>query len=1054
VYTPPGRRLDSHARAQLAALVVDSLVRTSRPDADLTLTAADRPGAPALPVLEVAAGTTIGRYLVERRLGAGGMGVVYAARDTELARDIALKLVRPRAELDVVQARLRREAQAMARLSHPNVVPVFDIGTHQGQLFLAMELVTGDTLRSWVGSPRPWPDVVALFVKAGRGLEAAHAAGLLHRDFKPDNVMIGPGDVPRITDFGLAHEFDAEAAATEPPTSAGGELAQVTASGGIAGTPAYMAPEQLLGHPGGPRADQFSFCVTLFEVLYGTRPFRTDAPSGDALIAEIRVGRIGKPALARGVPGWLHAALVRGLAFPAEQRWSSMRALVDALERGHRRRRRPRVIGLAAILGILTAGGLVVARARLAPARCADVATKANDGVTILVCQDEYARTNDPRVGIELAKALRRTGKLREAATLATELLATPARADALYTLGKVAITEERRDDAERALRLASGLHRDQQQWGQAAADLQALAEFSNDVVDKLVGFDQAASDARRGDDARIEAFCHLAAAEVLSQIDARSGALGELARAEPLLSRPTDLVQLALTRGNVYQNLGDDALAAAAFERARAGSEVVTTARFARSAGLNLVYSLAEAGRLDDATRQLQAVSALDPDDRHLAVRLALEARIVRHRGDLAGAAGLVERAIAATDRDATDDLLERDVERAEIALARGELATAEQSARRAIGHLEALRSTHPPVELRSWLMTDRRAPYELLFATLARRGDAPGALAVLDRYRGLGVLAGLLHGDGGGAPPAGPAFPAAELARWFPRLGTSALATPASEAAIRDAVRTASLLVLVVAHDELWRITAEGGRLEVAQVGPLAALGPRLDQLRAAPDDRAIAAALGDLLVPVALARPTDQALHVVLDEPLAWLPVAALRVGGRRLIAARPVVRVARPSALGCAARPAGPPHVVRNGVTRASLFDVARGDLLDVEVPIERDALGDALVLQEGRVRALEIAGHRGVAARVVLATPDAGATGSTALAMAFLAAGADQVIAAVRPVPRATAERLTEQLVRADGTDLVRALAHLQAAEDENDAWLGFAAFGRATCTSP
>lgn len=1061
----------------------------SRPESDITLTAADRPAEPSPPVLELAAGTTIGRYLVERRLGAGGMGVVYAARDTELARDVALKIVRPRAEVGVMQERLRREAKAMARLSHPNVVPVFDIGTHEGQLFLAMELVAGDTLRSWAGSPRPWPAVVSLFVKAGRGLEAAHAAGLLHRDFKPDNVMIGPGAVPRITDFGLAREFDEGAAATAGAVGQGGELSQVTATGGIAGTPAYMAPEQLLGHPGGPRADQFSFCVSLFEVLYGTRPFPPATPRFDGLIAAIRAGRMVKPGkpvklVAPGaVPGWLHAAIVRGLAFDPEQRWPSMRALVDAIERGLRRRRRLGVIGLASALAIIAAAGsFVVVRSRspdrTAPARCVDVAPKANDATTILVCQDEYVRTNDPRVGSELANALRRTGQLREAATVATELLATPARADALYTLGKIAIAEDRRGDAERALRRASELHREQERWDDSATDLQALAGVSNDFVDQLVGFDQAAGDARRGSNARMEAYCHLSAADILSQIDARGGALGELERAGPLLSDAADLLQLELARGNVYQNLGDNVLAAAAFARARVRTEAVTSARFARSARLNLAYSLAESGRLADAAAELQAASALDPVDLQLTIRLALAARIAWRGGDLARAAELIDRAIAAADKDDTEDLLDGDVERAEIALERGELATAEQSARRAIGRIEALRSTHPPIELRSWMLTDRRVPYELLFATLARRGDAAGALVVFDRYRGLGVLAGLIHGDGDGSLPPGSsglAFPVDELARGFPSLQTSALATPVPEAAILEAVRAASLLVLVVAHGDVWRITAEAGRLQIESLGRLEALRPRLEQLRATPGDRTLAAALGELLVPAELARPSERVLHVVLDEPLAWLPVAALRVGGGRLIAARPIVRAARPSDLGCAARSQGRSRVVMigedddpaprgparsPGATRASLFGAARSDLLHVAVRIERDALGDALVLHDGRVRALEIAGHGGAAARVVLTAPDTGPTGTTTLAMAFVAAGADQVVAAIRPVSRVTAERLTEQLVRADVSDLVRALARLQAAEDrsgpggeDDDQWLGFAVFGRATCTS-
>jgi tetratricopeptide (TPR) repeat protein/predicted Ser/Thr protein kinase len=1037
----------------------------SRPEGDATLTAMDRSGEPPRPVVELGAGARIGRYVIANRLGAGGMGVVYAARDTELAREVALKIVRPRAEVDVMQARLRREAKAMARLSHPNVVPVFDIGTHEGQLFIAMELVTGETLRSWVAQPRPWRSVVELFIKAGRGLEAAHAAGLLHRDFKPDNVVVGRGDEPRITDFGLARELDDGAgSAASLAAGADGELSLVTRTGSIAGTPAYMAPEQLLGRQAGAAADQFSFCVSLFEVLRGARPFRPAAPRPDAMIPEIRAGRIRIVKPPRAVPGWLHAAIVRGLAFEPDRRWPSMTALLDALDRG-RRGRRLGVLAVAAA-GVVAAGLGVTAILRAAhpaPASCLEVATRANDAITILVCRDEYARTNNPWAGRELADALRRTGKLREAATVATELLATPARAGALYTLGKVAADEGRRDEADRSFRLASELHRAQQQWADSAGDLQAMALASSDVIDQLVSCGEAARDARRGNDARIEGISHLSAAEQLSEIGARAGALAELERAGALLTRPGDLVQLELKRGDVHQNLGEHELAVAAFERARTGAEAVTSARLARSARLNLVYSLAEAGRLPEAAAELQAAGALDPGDQLLAERLSLEARVVARGGELSRAAGLIERSIA-TEPDA-DELAERVVQRAEIALGQGELTIAEQSARRAIALIEGLRSTHPPVELRSWLITERRIPYRLLVAILARRGDAAGALAAFERYRGLDVLAGLISA---GSDPAPPEPMIAELARLFPRLAASALATPPAERALDDALRGSALLALVVVRDELWRFTADGGPLQVARLGALSALRPQLERFRAAPGDPAAAAALGDALIPPELARPSDRMLHVVLDEPLAGLPVAALRVGDRRLVAARPIVQSARVADLGCAASPRGPRRVVivgagggvgdlagripaaAPGATRSALLDAAPGDLLDVAAPIERDPLGEALVLGDGRVGALEIAGQGRAAAQVVLATPGAGTAGTTGLAMAFLAAGADQVVATIRPVSRATMERLADRLDRPDITDLARALAQLQRAADGDD-WLGFAAFGREIC---
>jgi tetratricopeptide (TPR) repeat protein/predicted Ser/Thr protein kinase len=1033
----------------------------------------DRSGEPPRPIAELGPGARIGRYVIEKRIGAGGMGVVYAARDSELARDVALKIVRPRTEVDAMEARLRREAKAMARLSHPNVVPVFDIGTHQAQLFIAMELVAGETLRAWAAQPRPWRSVVQLFLKVGRGLDAAHAAGLLHRDFKPDNVVVGPGDEPRITDFGLARELDdgvgSAAALAEGSDS---ELSLITRTGSLAGTPAYMAPESLLGRHSGAAADQFSFCVSLFEVLHGTRPFRPAAPRPEGLIAEVRAGRIAKPP--RPVPGWLHAAIVRGLAFEPEQRWPSMTALLAALARGLGGRRR-RMIAAGVGFAVVAAGaGTAVAMLGSEHGRaasCAELARQANDAAAVLVCRDEYTRTNDPKIGLELVNALRRAGKLQDAEIMANALLATPVRSDALRVLGKIAATEGRRDDAARSFRLASQLHREQQRWSDSASDLQALAGISNDFVDQLVVLDQAAVDARRGGDTRIEGFCALASARVLSQIGARSGALAELERAAPLMTRPGDVVQLDRERGVVQLNLGEGALAIPALERASAGAEAGTNRRLALAAHQNLVFALTEVGRVADAARQLTVANALDPGDQDRATRRWLEARIAERSGDLARAAALLDEAIAATDADATDDLIDRHTERAEIGLRRGELAVTEQSARRAIALIEGARSTQPPVELRSWMTTERRVPYELLFAALAQRGDAAEALAAFERHRGTAVLAGLVRGDGPAAPAPGAPYPVDDLARLVPLLQASPLASPAPERAVRDAVREASLLVLAIAHGELWRIAAQDGRIEVASLGPIAALQSQIERLRTAPGDRAAAAALGAALVPAALARPSDRVLHVVLDDRLSALPLAALWVGDRRLIAARPIVRSARVADLGCAVLPARPQHVVVIGdladlgrrlpmvtpdPTRAALFDVSRADLLHVTMPVAADALDEALVLRDSRVRSLEIAGHGGTAGRIVLLTSQAGPGGTAALAMAFLAAGADQVIATLGPVPGPALDRLANRLHTSDSGDLIRALARIQATPDGRDdaAWLRVAAFGRELCQPP
>jgi tetratricopeptide (TPR) repeat protein len=284
-------------------------------------------------------GTPVGRYLVLERLGAGGMGVVYSAYDPELDRRVALKLLRVAAlglDAEEGRAHLLREAQAMARVSHPHVVSVHDVGSFGDQIFLAMELVEAQTLRQWMrAAPRSWREVRDIFMDAGRGLAAAHAAGLVHGDFKPENLLVGAR--VRVTDFGLAHR----PASGNAPRSVGG-------------TPAYMAPEQF--GPGGhadARCDQFAFCITLYEALYGERPFAGDTER--TLVAEMRAGRVRPVPKGTEVPPWLHRLVVRGLEVDPAARYPSMEALLTALQGEPAKRRRwwPQLgAGLALLLSV------------------------------------------------------------------------------------------------------------------------------------------------------------------------------------------------------------------------------------------------------------------------------------------------------------------------------------------------------------------------------------------------------------------------------------------------------------------------------------------------------------------------------------------------------------------------------------------------------------------------------------------------------------------------------------------------------------------------------
>ena len=333
----------------------------------------------------------IGRYVVLRRLGSGGMGVVYLGYDRELDRNVAIKLLRTRNSAgeanERASARLLREARALARIDHQNVIAVYEVGTDKGAVFIAMERVLGQTLAAWQREQdRSWREIIELYTQAGRGLAAAHAAGLIHRDFKPGNVLIDDGgdDLElraRVVDFGLARSCDAAnaddlrgqgnasiqtaAGPIQDPENSASASASLTATGVLLGTPAYMAPEQIEGRHADARSDQFSFALALYEALVGERAFVGD--SVRTLHAAVLGGQRRPPPRSRAIPGWLHRLLDRALSSAPERRFPSMLALLAELERGlERRRRRSLVLGG---LGLSIAAALI-GSAAARPERC------------------------------------------------------------------------------------------------------------------------------------------------------------------------------------------------------------------------------------------------------------------------------------------------------------------------------------------------------------------------------------------------------------------------------------------------------------------------------------------------------------------------------------------------------------------------------------------------------------------------------------------------------------------------------------------------------------
>lgn len=326
----------------------------------------------------------IGRYRVVRHLGAGGMGIVYGAHDPALDRQVAVKLIRGdelKGDIEQASALLRREARVTAKLAHPNVVAIYDVGAHEDSVYVAMELVDGPSLGRWLTiEARPWREVMAMFFQAGLGLAVAHKGGLIHRDFKPGNVLIG-GNRARVVDFGLARGIGAarlgdrlivpaderiDARTTEeaigakpmastrvipstdgtwesPSTTTEGPpvdtsiqpsvnlaTAVTQASGEVfAGTPPYMAPELFTGGGADTRTDQFAFCVSLYEGLYGERPFQGQTLA--ELATRVLKGEVQPPPKGTRVPGWLRTIVLKGLAVHPDERHPSIKSMLASI---------------------------------------------------------------------------------------------------------------------------------------------------------------------------------------------------------------------------------------------------------------------------------------------------------------------------------------------------------------------------------------------------------------------------------------------------------------------------------------------------------------------------------------------------------------------------------------------------------------------------------------------------------------------------------------------------------------------------------------------------
>ena len=573
----------------------------------------------------------IGRYSILGELGRGGMGIVYSAFDPELDRKIAVKVIRGERSADA-RARLLREAQAMARLSHPNVVTVHDVGTDGDAVFIAMEFVAGATLGAWIrAGGHGWREALALLRDAGRGLAAAHRVGLVHRDFKPDNVLIADDGAVKITDFGLARTaLDADDVRIPIGGPSINLSSALTVDGAIVGTPAYMAPEQHLGAAADARSDQYAFCVSLFEALYGWRPH-----SG-ATLAELRASVLGgvvePPPPTSKVPRWLFPILARGLRTDPDTRWPSLDALLAALDADPARARRRWIAALVGV-ALVVAAAVGVDRAEAAAAAAREHR-----------CRSAAALAIAPTWSTARRDALQRAilgsgaeGSANAWTTLAAATDALVAEADEAHRsicLEEVSDDPQARRDAPR--RRACVTHQLRQLRATLAVLDDADAALVERIDDLIAGFPRI----RRCDDPRTLATIaaneeHDGAYENLKLKVEHAKALanaGRYQRAASLLpgvvaasrDTPDVLAEAHIVAGRVHADLGDLPAAEASFLDAlrvslRHGLEIP-----AADAVIHLVYHFASlSGDFKEAQRWLPLAEALSHRAEDLEIRL-----------------------------------------------------------------------------------------------------------------------------------------------------------------------------------------------------------------------------------------------------------------------------------------------------------------------------------------------------------------------------------------------------------------------------------------------
>jgi len=658
---------------------------------------------PDKPAAEPPPPSQLGRHTLLHRIGADAVGVIYVAHDRELDRRVALKLIgtsRDPGDADE-RARIIREARALARLRHPNVVEVHDGGEIDDRLYVSMALVDGEPLDRWLLRPgKSWLDRLAMFLQAGRGLAAAHALGIVHRDFRPANAIVDLEGRVRVTDFGFARataalQDDAPTvvrATPVDPSSLHSLHHPVTRSGFVLGTPAYMAPEQFEGR-GDARIDQYAFCVALYEALYRRRPFEANDPQ--TLRAQVLAGAVPSIPTTSEVPGWLGAIVVRGLHRDPDRRFPDMPTLLAAIEGGLERRRKRRIgvlVGTGAVAAIVLGTGIAAAVGR-------DPCPRAEERLRDVwdAPRREAAATAMRGSGLSYAdQAWTRTARRLDARALAWAQLHEAACAEARDRDRAEAGDDPRRRCLDRRLvelravtqmlgesdvRVVERAHALVDEWPDVQSCGEAIAEDDAEALElqPTVAMARALVLAGRLDEAApsIDRIVHGARGRALQAEGTRLLGALELARGRP--GAAADAVVRAMTAAVAS---GDpDALAESALMHGRACLEL---------------------GRIEQG---LQSIALGRAALERLGPRPRLEAELLVVEGALQGAAGrypaartVLQRALEVAD----DDLVRAAAfERfGLVALASGDAIVAEQSLARALGLRETeLGGQHPEV-------------------------------------------------------------------------------------------------------------------------------------------------------------------------------------------------------------------------------------------------------------------------------------------------------------------------------------------------------------------